>query len=142
MQISLNFKTSCCKLKIRGLGAKLYVGSLKSKSPRNLLNKNINFNKAKRNRKWKIPHTFQRDDPCASAYIRITNSKWWVGPRERKKEGIFCAVYFVRRNICVLSQCIVYWIHFQNIHIFILLYTLLLLVFKILQSLQCVLQLI
>ena len=29
----------------------------------------------------------------------------------RKKEGIFCTVYFVGRkffNICVLSQCIVY----------------------------------
>ena len=39
----------------------------------------------------------------------------------KKKEGIFCTVYFARRNffnIRVLSQCIVYWIHFQNMHIF------------------------
>ena len=44
----------------------------------------------------------------------------WVGVRERKK-GIFCTVYFVQRQffkICVLSQCTVYWIHFQNIHTF------------------------
>ena len=27
-QISLNFKTSCCKLRIRGLGPKLYVAFL------------------------------------------------------------------------------------------------------------------
>ena len=56
-QISLNFKTSCCNLKIRGLGAKLCVtflffftfernyDVLKSKSPCILLNKNIQFNK-------------------------------------------------------------------------------------------------
>ena len=39
----------------------------------------------------------------------------------RKKEGIFYTVCFVQRsffNICVLSQFIVYWIHFQNIHTF------------------------
>ena len=38
-----------------------------------------------------------------------------------KKEGIFCIAYFVRKkffNICVLSQCILYWIHFQNMHTF------------------------
>ena len=47
-------------------------------------------------------------------------------------------IYFVRRQffkICLLSQFIVYWIHFQNIHTFtyqkILLHTLLLLVSKI-----------
>ena len=37
----------------------------------------------------------------------------------KKKAGIFCIVYFAQRKffyICVLSQCIVYWIHFQNIY--------------------------
>ena len=38
----------------------------------------------------------------------------------RKKECIFCTVYFVQKDIffkiCVLSQCIMYWIHFQNIY--------------------------
>ena len=41
-------------------------------------------------------------------------------------------------NICVLTQCIVYWIHFQNIQTFTsqktLLHTLLLLVFKIVEE--------
>ena len=60
--ISLIFKTSCCNSKIRGLGAKMCMvffffffffffeknyDVLKSKSPCNLLNKNINFNKKK-----------------------------------------------------------------------------------------------
>ena len=77
-----------------------------------------------------------------SSYKNHKLKLWWVGARERKK-SIFCTVYFVRRNflnICVLSQCTVYWIHFQNIHTFTyqktLLYTLLLLVFKIVKSLQ------
>ena len=38
----------------------------------------------------------------------------WIS--RKKKENIFCSVYFF--NICVLSQCKVYWIHFQNIHTF------------------------
>ena len=39
----------------------------------------------------------------------------------KKKEGIFVpfilpkAIFF---NICVLSECIVYWIDFQNMHTF------------------------
>ena len=67
---------------------------------------------------------------------------------QKKKEGIFCTVDFVRRklffNICVLSQCIVYWTNFQNRHTFTyqktLLHTLLLLFFKIIESLQCILK--
>ena len=46
-------------------------------------------------------------------------------------------------NICVSSQYIVYWIHFQNIQAFTyqktLLHTLLLFVFKVVESLQCTL---
>ena len=75
----------------------------------------------------------------------------------KKKEGIFCTVYvfvpFLSEGnffeICVLSQCIlniVYWIHFQNMHTFTyqkaLLYTLLLLASKIIESLQCILKFI
>ena len=40
---------------------------------------------------------------------------------QKKKEDIFCIDYFVRGkffNICVLSQCIMDGMHFQNIHIF------------------------
>ena len=71
---------------------------------------------------------------------------WWVGVRERKKRAFFvpfilCEGKFFK--ICVLSQCILYWIHFQKIHTFtyqkIIIHTLLLLVFKIVESLQCIL---
>ena len=52
-QISSNFITSCCNLKIRGLRAKLFnyfnfernCDVIKSKSSCILLNRNINFNK-------------------------------------------------------------------------------------------------
>ena len=61
-QISLNFQTPCCNLKIRGLTVKLRVAFLffnfemnydvlKSKSPSILLKKIKNLIKAKRNRK-------------------------------------------------------------------------------------------
>ena len=39
----------------------------------------------------------------------------------KEKRGHSFTIYFVWRfffNICVLSQCIVYWIHFKNIHTF------------------------
>ena len=48
-------------------------------------------------------------------------------------------------NICDWSQCLVYWLNFQNIYTFTyqktLLHTFLLLVFKIVESLQCILNL-
>ena len=78
---------------------------------------------------------------------KLKVKRWWVGARKRKKRAFFCAVHFVRRvffNISVLSQCIVYWIHFQNIHTFTyqktLLHTLLFLVFKIAENLQRILK--
>ena len=60
----------------------------------------------------------------------------------RKKKGrSFCNVHFFRRKCfisCVLSQCIVYWINFQNIYTYTyqntLLLTFLLLVFKTVES--------
>ena len=59
----------------------------------------------------------------------------------KKKRGHFCTGYFFRRkffNIFVLSHCILYLIHFQNIDTFTyqkaLLHALLLLVFKIVES--------
>ena len=64
-----------------------------------------------------------------------------------KKRAFFVSLILSEGNffkICVLSQCIAYLIHFQNIHTFTyqktLLHTLLLPVSKIVESLQCILK--
>ena len=102
----------------------------------------------KRNWKWKILHTvLERRTVWFSPYknrkLKVKFVMSWSS--RKKKQGIFYTAYFVRRNffnICVLSQCIMYWIHFQDIHTFtyqkILLHTLLWLLFKIVESLQCI----
>ena len=46
---------------------------------------------------------------------------WWVWARERKKRVFFVPFSLSKGNffnIYVLAQCILYWIHFQNVHIF------------------------
>ena len=48
--------------------------------------------------------------------IKIKTVVSWSS--RKKKEGIFCTVYFVCFHICVLSKCKVYLILFQNIHTF------------------------
>ena len=66
----------------------------------------------------------------------------------KEKRGHFLYRLFCLKEIffkiCILSQYIVYWIHFQNIHTFTnqktLLLTLLLLGFKIVKSLQHILK--
>ena len=92
--------------------------------------------------------THERWTMCFSLYknCELKVKLWWVGACERKKESIFCNVYFFRKkflNIWRLSQCIVYLICFQNIHTFTyqktLFHILLLLVFKIVESFQCIL---
>ena len=69
---------------------------------------------------------------------------------KKKREHFFVLFIFsggIFFNTCLSCQCIVYWIHFQNI-LFLdikkkkeLLQTLLLLVFKFAESLQCILNL-
>ena len=97
---------------------------LKSKSRCILLKKNKILIKRKQNRKWKIPHTvWERRILCFSS---CKNSKlkvklWWIGARERKNRTFFVSLILPEGNsfkICVLSQCEVYWIHFQNMHTF------------------------
>ena len=60
-QISLNFNTSCCNLKIRGLGATLCVAFVLFFFWKELwrfkIKESVHFVKARRIRKWKIPHT-------------------------------------------------------------------------------------
>ena len=104
----------------------------------------------KQNRKWKTPHTvLESRTLCFSSYKnqKLKVKLWWVGARKRKK-GTFFVPFILSEenvfNICLLSQCIVYWIHFQNIHTSrfqkTLPHTLLVLAFKIVESLQCILK--
>ena len=111
---------------------------LKSKSPCILLNKNINFHKNEAESKIENPHTL------LERRTKLKVKLWWVGVRKRKTRTFFVPFIFSEGKffkICVLSQCIAYWIHFQNIHPFTyqktLLHTLLLLVSKFVESLQC-----
>ena len=101
----------------------------------------INF--IKKETESKIPHL------CFISYkkrkLKVKLS--WVKACERKKRAFFVPFTLSEKsffNICVLSQCIVYWIHFQNINTITyqktLLHILLLLVFKIVESLQCILK--
>ena len=64
----------------------------------------------------------------------------------KKKEGFFVTFIVSEENflkICVLSQCTAYWISFQSIHTFTyqntLLHALSLLVSKIVESIECIL---
>ena len=90
----------------------------------------------------------ERQTLCFSSYKNhILKVKWLVGARERKNRAFFVPFILSEGNflnICILSRCIVYWIHFQNIHTFTyqktLHHKLLLLVFKIVESLQCILK--
>ena len=98
---------------------------LNSKSPCILLNKNINFNKNETESKMKNCTTF-----CFISYKnrKLKVKLWWVGACERKKGALFMPFILSKGSffkICVLYQCIVYWIHFQNIHTFTIKKTLL-----------------
>ena len=105
--------------------------------------------KTKQNQKRKIPHAvLERRTLCFNAYRnrKLKVKLWWIGVRERKKRAFFLPFILSEGNFinnCVLSQCIVYWIHFQNNHTFtyqkeIKSYRFLL-VFRIAESLQCIL---
>ena len=95
-----------------------------------------------------ITHSFRDTNLAFSSYKnhKLKVKLWWV--RARKKKAFFVSFILSEGKfftIYVLSQCVVYWINFQNIHSFtyqkILFHTLLLLVFKIVKNLQCILKL-
>ena len=99
-QISTDFKTSCCNLKIRGLGVKtclafLYFNFernydlLKSKNPCFLLNKNVTFNKNETKSKMEL---------ITRQLIRITKESCdeWKLVIEKREQ--FFNVYFVGRK--------------------------------------------
>ena len=102
--------------------------------------------KTRRNWKWRIPHMVLGTwTMCFSSYKNCElKVKLWC---ERKKSALFVKFILSERNFFktwVLSQSIAYWINFQNIYTFtyqkILLHTFLLLVFKIVESRQCILK--
>ena len=119
---------------------------LKSKSPCILLNKNINFNKNEAESKMENPtHSFKETNLVLKLILESQ-----IKSKTVKQNRAFFVPFVLSKlnfffNICISSQCIVHWIHFQNIHTFTyqktLLHTLLLLVFKIVESLQCILKL-
>ena len=160
MKISLNFKTSRCNLKIRGLATKLCVAFLlffnfgrnydvlRSKSPYILLNKNINFHENETESKMENPiHSFREThlvlQLTKESQIKSKSVMSWSSRKE--KQGVFCSVYFAWSNffnICVLCQCIVYWLNIQNMYSFTsqktLFHTLFCLLLKIVESLHSI----
>ena len=80
--------------------------------------------KTKRNRKWKIQHTLlEKRTLCFNSYeSRKLKVKLMSSRSRKRKESIFVTFIFSEGsffNTCVLSQCIVYRINFENIYIFI-----------------------
>ena len=125
----------------------------KSKNPCILLNKNIKSNKNKQELKMENPHTvLERLTLCFSWYKnRQLKKNCDEMELAKEKRGhflycLFCPKEIFFEFVSTLFVCKVYWIHFQNIHTFTyqktLLHTLLLLVFKIAESLQCILKII
>ena len=116
---------------------------LKSKNPCILLNKIINFIK----NETELKTVLERRTLCFSSYKshKLKVKLWWVGARESEKRAFFVPFILSKGNffkICTLSQCIAYWIHFQNVHTFTYqksFYTFLL-VFQIIESLHFILK--
>ena len=113
-QMSLNFKTSCCKLKIRGLGAKLYeVIALFwfwkelwcFKVEDSMPNKKVNFNKTKRNKNWLITHPLierwtLRFNSYKNCELKI--KPWWVGAREKKSAYFLQHLFQTKETFAVV----------------------------------------
>ena len=111
-QIPFNFKTSCCCLRIKGLGVKLCVAFLlfsiwkevwRFKAKKSLtcflLNKNVNFNKNEIKSKLENLTQSLREtnlELCFSSYMsrKPKIKQWWVGAIERKKRVLFVKFFF------------------------------------------------
>ena len=106
-KIPLNFKSSCCNLKIRGLGAKLCLGFLlfsfwkelwrfyriiwiKPKSPCILMNKNINFNQNEKESEMENLSDSSRS-LCFGSHKKCKSKVklWWAGTCKKKKRTFF-----------------------------------------------------
>ena len=118
------------------------------KGPRHFVEQIINFNKNGTESKMENPAYLERWTLCfsSSKNRKLTVKLWWAGARKRKKRAFLYHLSCLKGiffKICVLSECIVHSLHFQNTHTFAyqkaLLYTLLLFVSKIVEYLQCIL---
>ena len=119
-------------------------------SPCILLNKNVNFNKNETESKMENPtHSFRETNLALQliqeSQIKRKSVMSWSS--QKKKERIFCIVYFVRRN---------FFLHLSFVSMYSVLNTLseytylyisknitsytFLLLFKIVESLQCILK--
>ena len=119
-------------------------------SPCILLNKNVNFNKNETESKMENPtHSFRETNLALQliqeSQIKRKSVMSWSS--QKKKESIFCIVYFVRRN---------FFLHLSFVSMYSVLNTLseytylyisknitsytFLLLFKIVESLQCILK--
>ena len=106
-KIPLNFKSSCCNLKIRGLGAKQCLGFLlfsfwkelwrfyriiwiKPKSPCILMNKNINFNQNEKESEMENLSDSSRT-LCFGSHkkCKLKVKLWWAGTCKKKKRTFF-----------------------------------------------------
>ena len=120
-QLSLNFQTFSCNLKIRSLRAKICVAFLLFwflmefwRFHFFLLNKNINFNKNETESKIENPtHSFRETNLVLQlieeSQIKSKTIMSWSS--QKKKESIFAQFILSEEkflNICELSQCIVY----------------------------------
>ena len=117
-QISINVKTSCSNLKIRGLEAKCVwlfyyfnfernYDVLKSKSRCILLNKNINFNKNETESKMENLTESCRETKLVVQFIQESQIRvklWWVGARERKKRAFFVPLILSGGNFFNISD--------------------------------------
>ena len=72
---------------------------------------------------WINSQVLERWTLCFSSYKnrKLKVKLWWVGACKREKRAFFVPPIYSEGNflnICVLSQYIVYWIHFRNTHTF------------------------
>ena len=147
--ISLNFKTSCSNLKIRGLGEKLCVAFLLyllwKELRRFKVKESMFFNENEREPIMADPKQSVREMNEVLQLIQefqIKSKTVMSWSWQKKKDCIFLTFTLPGRiffNICALFQGIMYWVNFQNIYTFSLLYTIFFLVFNILESLQYIL---
>ena len=155
----MNFKTYCCILKLRCVGANLCgVAMLILKGIKTFWGQTVHavcwtriqtLIKTKRNRKWKIPHIiFGRRTFCFSLHKnhRLKVKLWWVKDRKIKRRTFFVSLILSEGNcinICVISVYSVLSTLSEYTYFYlsktITSYTFLLL-FKIVKRLQCILK--